>query len=130
MRCPPGDSTTMSAVTKPLGPYTPVVRAGDWVICSGQVALQDGKLVDGGVGEQVTVALSNMAGLLESQGASMSDVAKTTVFMVDMADYAEMNEAYIAAFGDHRPARSAIAVAGLPVGARVEIEAWAYVGGN
>lgn len=100
------------------------------MICSGQVAIKDGSLIDGGVGEQVTVALSNMAGLLEGQGASMSDVAKTTVFMVDMADYAEMNEAYIAAFGDHRPARSAIAVAGLPVGARVEIEAWAYVGGN
>jgi len=117
-------------VTKPLGPYTPVMRVGDWVICSGQVALKDGALIAGGVGEQVTVALANMAGLLESQGASMSDVAKTTVFMVDMGDYAEMNEAYIAAFGDHRPTRSAVAVAELPVKARVEIEAWAYVGGN
>jgi len=115
-------------VTKPLGPYTPVIKVGDWVICSGQVAIQDGALIDGGVGDQVTVALANMAGLLESQGASMSDVAKTTVFMVDMDDYAEMNTAYIAAFGDHRPTRSAFAVAGLPVGARVEIEAWAYVG--
>jgi 2-iminobutanoate/2-iminopropanoate deaminase len=94
------------------------------------VALKDGALIEGGVGAQVTQALANMAGLLEGQGASMSDVAKTTVFMVDMADYAEMNQAYIAAFGDHRPARSAIAVAGLPVGARVEIEAWAYVGGS
>jgi len=120
----------MLAVTKPLGPYTPVMKVGDWVICSGQVAIQDGKLIDGGVGEQVTVALANMAGLLESQGASLSDVAKTTVFMVDMADYAEMNTAYIAAFGDHRPTRSAVAVRELPVGARVEIEAWAYVGGN
>lgn len=106
------------------------MRAGDWVICSGQIALRDGSLIDGSVGEQVTVALENMAGLLESQGASLSDVAKTTVFMVDMDDYAEMNEAYIAAFGDHRPTRSAVAVAGLPIGARVEIEAWAYVGSN
>lgn len=104
------------------------MKVGDWVICSGQVALKDGALINGSVGEQVTVALANMAGLLESQGASLSDVAKTTVFMVDMADYAEMNEAYIAAFGDHRPTRSAVAVAGLPVGARVEIEAWAFVG--
>ena len=117
-------------MTKPLGPYTPVVKVGDWVICSGQVAIQDGALIDGGVGDQVTVALANMAGLLESQGASLSDVAKTTVFMVDMDDYAEMNEAYIAAFGDHRPTRSAVAVRELPVGARVEIEAWAYVGGK
>ena len=104
------------------------MKVGDWVICSGQIALKDGALIDGGVGDQVTMALSNMAGLLESQGASMSDVAKTTVFMVDMDDYAEMNEAYTAAFGDHRPTRSAFAVAALPIGARVEIEAWAYVG--
>ena len=104
------------------------MKVGDWVICSGQIALKDGALIDGGVGDQVTVALQNMAGLLDSQGASMSDVAKTTVFLVSMDDYAEMNEAYIAAFGDHRPTRSAIAVAALPVGARVEIEAWAYVG--
>lgn len=115
-------------VTKPLGPYTPVTKVGDWVICSGQVAIKDGALIDGGVGAQVTQALSNMAGLLESQGASLSDVAKTTVFLVDMGDYAEMNEAYIAAFGDHRPTRSAIAVAALPVGAQVEIEGWAFVG--
>ena len=63
------------------------MKVGDWVICSGQIALQDGALLDGGVGEQVTLALSNMAGLLESQGASLSDVAKTTVFMVDMDDF-------------------------------------------
>ncbi len=104
------------------------MKVGDWVICSGQIALQDGALLDGGVGEQVTLALANMAGLLESQGASLSDVVKTTVFMVDMDDYADMNTAYIAAFGDHRPTRSAVAVAALPVGARVEVEAWAYVG--
>ena len=106
------------------------MRVGDWVICSGQVAIRDGALIDGSVGEQVTVALENMAGLLESQSATLANVAKTTVFMVDMNDYAEMNEAYIAAFGDHRPTRSAVAVAELPVNARVEIEAWAYVGDN
>ena len=106
------------------------MRVGDWVICSGQIALQDGALIDGSVGDQVALALTNMAGLLESQQASLSDVVKTTVFMVDMDDYAEMNTAYIAAFGDHRPTRSAVAVAALPVGARVEVEAWAYVGGK
>lgn len=106
------------------------MRVGDWVICSGQIALQDGALIDGSVGDQVTLALANMAGLLESQEASLSDVVKTTVFMVDMGDYAEMNTAYVAAFGDHRPTRSAVAVAALPVGARVEVEAWAYVGGK
>ncbi|MDH5237446.1 MAG: Rid family hydrolase, partial [Acidimicrobiia bacterium] len=68
-------------------------------------------------------ALSNLAELLRSEGATMSDVVKTTVFLVDMADYGAMNEVYVAAFGDHRPARSAVAVAQLPIGARVEIEA-------
>ena len=100
------------------------------MICSGQVALRDGSLVGDTVREQVTQALSNMAELLESQGASLGDVVKATVFMTDMNDYAEMNEAYITAFGDHRPTRSAVAVAGLPVGARVEIEAWAHTGGS
>lgn len=115
-------------MTKPLGPYTPVVRAGDWVICSGQVALKDGALAGDTVAAQVTQALSNMADLLASEGATLSDVVKATVFLTDMGDYAEMNEAYIAAFGDHRPTRSAVAVAGLPVGALVEIEGWAFVG--
>lgn len=115
-------------MTKPVGPYTPVMRVGDWVICSGQIALNDGALSGDTVGAQVTQALANMAGLLDSQGASMSDVVKTTVFLTDMDDYTEMNEAYIAAFGDHRPTRSAIAVAGLPLGALVEIEAWANTG--
>jgi 2-iminobutanoate/2-iminopropanoate deaminase len=59
----------------------------------------------------------------------MDDVVKTTVFLRHMSDYAQMNEAYIAAFGDHRPARSAIGVAELPIGALVEVEAWAWVGG-
>ena len=104
------------------------MRAGDWVICSGQVAIRDGALIDAGVGEQVTQALENMKGLLESQGATMDDVVKCTVFLVDMDDYAEMNEAYIAAFGDHRPTRSAIAVRELPIGAQVEIEGWAFTG--
>ena len=69
--------------------------------------------------------LSNLKDVLESAGASMSDVIKTTVFLVDMDDYAEMNEIYCEAFGDHRPARSAVAVAALPLGAQIEIEAWA-----
>ena len=74
---------------------------------------------------QFVQALSNLKDVLESAGASMSDVIKTTVFLVDMDDYAEMNEIYCEAFGDHRPARSAVAVAALPLGAQIEIEAWA-----
>jgi 2-iminobutanoate/2-iminopropanoate deaminase len=93
---------------------------------SGQLGLLDGTLVHGGVHAEVTQALANMAALLEGQGASMASVVKTTVFLRHMSDYAPMNEAYVAAFGDHRPARAAVAVADLPLSAKVEIEAWAY----
>jgi len=113
---------------KPVGPYTPVVRAGEWLVCSGQVGIADGALVGGGVKGQTTQAVANIASLLEGQGASLSDVVKTTVFLAHIDDYAAMNEAYVEAFGDHRPARSAFAVAALPIGALVEIEAWARVG--
>ena len=112
---------------KPLGPYTPVVRAGPWLVCSGQVGLRDGALVEGGVQAEVTQAVTNVGALLEGEGAALTDVVKTTVFLVDIADYAAMNEAYVEAFGDHRPARSAVAVAALPIGAHVEVEAWAFV---
>jgi 2-iminobutanoate/2-iminopropanoate deaminase len=112
---------------RPFGPYTPVVRAGEWVVCSGQVGVRDGKLVDG-LEAQVTQAVANIATLLASEGVGLNSVVKTTVFLADIGDFAAMNDAYIAAFGDHRPARSAFAVAALPVGARVEIEAWAFTG--
>ena len=113
-------------MSTPVGPYTPIVRAGDWLIVSGQVGIREGKLVDGGVQSQLKQALDNLGGLLQQHGASLQDVAKTTVFLTDMSDYGAMNETYIAAFGDHRPARSAVAVAALPIGALVEVEAWAY----
>ena len=70
--------------------------------------------------------MANLSALLEGEGASLSSVVKTTVFLKHISDYAAMNEAYVAAFGDHRPARAAVAVADLPLGALVEIEAWAH----
>jgi 2-iminobutanoate/2-iminopropanoate deaminase len=117
----------MTDTPRPVGPYTPVVHAGGWLVCSGQLGLRDGTLA-AGVGAQVTQAVANLAALLAGEGAALSAVVKTTVFLSDIADYPAMNDAYTAAFGDHRPARSAFAVAGLPLGALVEIEAWAYVG--
>ena len=117
-----------AAAPKPVGPYTPVVRAGDWLICSGQVGLWSGALVEGGIAAQVTQAIANIKTLLSGEGSSLDAVVKTTVFLADIGDFPAMNEAYMAAFGDHRPARSAFAVAALPLGALVEIEAWAYVG--
>ncbi len=113
-------------MSKPVGPYTPIVRAGDWLICSGQVGISDGAIVEGGLEPELRQAMANMRGLLEGVGATMDDVVKTTVFLTDMDDYASMNAIYTELFGDHRPARSAVAVAELPVGAVVEIEAWAW----
>ena len=112
---------------KPVGPYTPVVRAGEWLVVSGQVGLADGKLVSGGLEDELRQAIANLRGHLEANGASLTDVVKTTVFLRHMSDYALMNEVYMAEFGDHRPARSAIGVAELPIGALVEVEAWAFI---
>ena len=113
-------------MSKPLGPYTPVVRAGDWIIVSGQLGLKDGALVSGGVAAQTTQAIENLQGQLASVGASLNDIAKTLCFLTDMDTFASFNEAYVAGFGSHRPARSTIGVAALPAGGAVEIEAWAY----
>ena len=113
-------------MTTPVGPYTPIVRAGPWLVVSGQLGLREGKLVSGDTVDQLTQAIDNLRGLLAQEGASLSDVVKTTVFLRHMSDYPRMNEAYTAAFGDHRPARSAIGVAELPLNALVEIEAWAF----
>lgn len=116
-------------MTKPAGPYTPIVRSGDWLVVSGQVGLKDGALVEGGVVAEARQALTNLQTLLESEGASMSDVVKCTVFLTDMDDFGSINVIYMDAFGDHRPARSCVAVAALPIGAVFEVEAWARVAG-
>jgi len=111
----------------PIGPYTPIVRSGEWLVASGQLGIVAGELVPGVEG-QTTQAFVNLRALLEGEGASLADVVKTTVFLRHMDDFETMNAAYLAAFGDHRPARSAIGVSGLPRGALVEVEAWARVG--
>ena len=115
-------------MSKPVGPYTPIVRAGEYIFTSGQIGLADGALVEGGVEAELTQAMKNLAGLIEGEGASMDQVVKTTLFLTDMADYGKVNEVYVAAFGDHRPARSAVAVAALPIGALIEVEAVVYTG--
>lgn len=110
----------------PIGPYTPVVRAGDWIIVSGQLGIADGALVAGGVAAQTEQAIVNLKARLKEAGASISDVAKTLCFLTDMDTFPTFNEAYVAGFGQSRPARSTIGVAALPFGGAVEIEAWAY----
>jgi 2-iminobutanoate/2-iminopropanoate deaminase len=117
-------------LSTPIGPYAPIVSAGPWLICSGQLGLEPGAdppaLVEGGAVPQLEQALANGERLLQSCGSSLADVVKTTVFVVDMEGYGAVNQAYAAFFGDHRPARSVVAVAGLPMGAAVEVELWAY----
>ena len=111
------------------GPYSPAVRAGDWIVLAGQVGLDPatGKLADG-VEAQARQVLANIAAVLGDCGATLQDVAKTLVFVTDLGDFATVNGTYAEAFGDHRPARSTVQVAGLPAGALVEIEAWVYLG--
>lgn len=119
-------STAKSSTAKPLGPYTPVVRAGDWIIVSGQLGVQDGKIVAGGVAAQTAKAVENLKSQLASVGANINDVKKTLCFLTDMDTFATFNTAYVAGFGESRPARSTIGVASLPFGGAVEIEAWAF----
>lgn len=113
-------------MSRPLGPYSPVVRAGDFVIVSGQGGIRDGALVEGGVAAQTAQAMSNLADRLADVGATLADIVKTTCFLTDMDTYATFNAAYAEALGDHRPARSTVEVSALPAGMAVEVEAWAY----
>jgi 2-iminobutanoate/2-iminopropanoate deaminase len=115
-------------MSTPVGPYTPLVRAGQWLVSSGQIGLRDGRVVPGGVRDEVRQALDNLAGLLASEGSGLHQVVKTTVFLRHMRDYPIMNEVWTEVFGDHRPARSAVAVSELPLHALVEVEAWAWTG--
>ncbi len=120
-------------MSTPVGPYSPTIRAGEWLVVSGQVGLGADGLADG-FAAQLSQALSNLRGHVEGAGLRLDQVAKTTVFLVSMDDYAEMNTIYSAFFdehaGGHRPARSAVAVAALPIGAVVEVEAWVHAPGS
>jgi 2-iminobutanoate/2-iminopropanoate deaminase len=111
-----------------IGPYTQgqVVRAGDleWLYTAGQVGLDPakGEMVGGGAGEQAKQVMANLGAVLEAAGFTFSDVVKTTIFLVDMADFQDVNRVYAEAMQGALPARSTVAVSGLPRGARVEID--------
>ncbi|RNB82839.1 RidA family protein [Brevibacillus fluminis] len=112
-----------------IGPYSQAVKAGDFLFASGQIPLRpDGTLVEGDVTVQTHQVFSNIKGVLESEGLSLGDVIKATVFIKDMNDFAKLNEVYGEYFGDHRPARSTVEVARLPKDVLVEIEIVAYLG--
>jgi 2-iminobutanoate/2-iminopropanoate deaminase len=107
-----------------IGPYSQAIMASGFLYTAGQIALDPatGQVVAGGIREQTTQVMANLKGVLEAAGLGFSQVVKTTVFLLDMADFADMNEVYAQAFGNHKPARSTVAVSGLPRGVRVEIE--------
>ncbi|MEZ4414567.1 MAG: RidA family protein [Gemmatimonadota bacterium] len=107
-----------------IGPYSQAIRVGRWLFCSGQIPLDPttGAVVAGSVAEQTEQVFANIRAILEEAGASLERVVKTTVFLADMATFQEMNEVYATHFGEHRPARSTVAVRTLPKNVDVEIE--------
>ena len=109
---------------KAIGPYSQAIVTGNMVYTAGQIALDPVtmEVVAGGIKEQTTRVLANLQAVLEAAGSDLSKVVKTTVFLIDMSDFPAMNEVYTQAFGNHKPARSTVAVSGLPRGVRVEIE--------
>jgi 2-iminobutanoate/2-iminopropanoate deaminase len=123
---------TSDQAPKAIGPYSQATIAGGFIWTAGQIGLNPAtmEVVSGGIREQTERVLANLEAVLEAAGSSLANVVKTTVYLVDMADFSAMNEVYAQAFGDHKPARSTVAVAGLPRGARVEIDVMAKVGGG
>jgi 2-iminobutanoate/2-iminopropanoate deaminase len=117
-------------MSTPIGPYSPARRAGDFVILSGQLGMVPGAstptIVEGGAAAELRQALLNAEALLHENGATMDQVVKGTLFLMDLADFAACNEVWMAAFESPRPTRSTLQIAGLPLGARAEAELWAY----
>jgi 2-iminobutanoate/2-iminopropanoate deaminase len=114
---------------KPLGPYSHGIRSDRWVFASGTIGNDpaSGKLVAGGVAAETRQALTNLSATLRAGGTSLAQVLKTTVFLVDLGQFAAMNAVYAEFFPQDPPARSTIQVGALPGGASVEIEAVAFV---
>ena len=112
-----------------IGPYSQAIRANGFVFVSGQIPTDPatGEFVSGGIVEQTEQVLKNLGAVLDAAGSSLLQVVKTTVFLADMAEFAEMNQVYGKYFGETPPARATVAAAGLPRNARVEIEAVALV---
>ncbi len=115
---------------KAIGPYSQAVIADGVIYTAGQIALDPGtnEMVGRTTAEQTDRVLKNLAAVLAAAGSGLGLVIKTTVYLVDMADFPAMNEVYARHFGSHKPARSTIQAAGLPKGARIEIDAVARVG--
>ena len=118
-------AVSTGAAPSAVGPYSQAIATGDFVFCAGQVGLDPatGNLVDGGLEAQTARALRNLEAVLDAAGCTFADVVKTTCFLIDISDFAAFNAVYAGFMSDPPPARSTFAVAALPKGARVEIEA-------
>jgi len=112
-----------------VGPYSQAMKAGDFVYVSGQLPMnpETGEMVTGSIKEQTRQSLENAKAILKEAGTSLENVVKTTVFLQDMNDFTDMNGVYAEFFTDHKPARAAVEVAKLPLGADVEIQMVAYL---
>jgi 2-iminobutanoate/2-iminopropanoate deaminase len=110
---------------KAIGPYSQAIRTNGFVFASGQIPIdpKTGEFVAGGIAEQTEQAIKNLSRVLEAAGSDLNRVVKTTVFLVDMGEFAAMNEVYGRFFSEEPPARATVAAARLPRDARVEIEA-------
>ena len=120
----PLEVVTTDKAPKAIGPYSQAIVAGHLIFCAGQGAIDaaTGENRKGDVASETETTFDNIAAVLAAAGSDLAHVVKTTVFLVDMADFAAMNEVYAKRFGAHRPARSTVGVASLPRGFRVEIE--------
>ena len=121
---------TASGAAKAIGPYSPAIKIGNMVFLSGSIPLDpvSGQLVDGGITEQTTRVMENIKALLAAAGADFSQVARTTVFMIDLGEFAAMNDVYAKYFIAPYPARSTVQVVKLPKDVRVEIDVIAVLG--
>jgi 2-iminobutanoate/2-iminopropanoate deaminase len=123
------DSIQTELAPKAIGPYSQAIRAGGFLFASGQIPIdpETGQFVAGGIAEQTEQVLKNLSAVLQAAGSGLDRVVKTTVFLADMDEFAQMNEVYGKFFADQPPARATVEAARLPRDARVEIEAIAIV---
>lgn len=114
---------------KAIGPYEQAVQIGNLIFSSGQLAIdpENGTLLDSSISDQTKLILTNLENILISAGSSLENVVKTTIYLINMESFAEVNEAYSQFFPDNPPARSTVCVSALPLGAIIEIEAVAYI---
>jgi len=120
----PGEAITAPDIAAPIGPFSPAMRAGEYIFLSGQVALSPatGKLIEGDVGAQTELIIQNLRAVLRAAGKTLADAVRVGVYLTDMSSFQEMNAVYERHFKPPYPARTTIAVAGLPLGARIEID--------